>query len=164
MKKRKRLQGLAPIVDRNTKVLILGSFPGRMSLEKKEYYGNPRNHFWKIISQILDNPYTDVYSKKVNMLKAGGVGLWDVVRSCHRQGSSDNNISAARLNNFKKLLHKYPDIKAIFVNGKKAYGLFCAFCVDIKLPIECLPSTSPANAGQSYAYKKKKWRNIAAKI
>ena len=38
-----------PVVNENTKILILGTIPGIASLKNQEYYGNPRNHFWKII-------------------------------------------------------------------------------------------------------------------
>ena len=46
------LQGLAPIVSPNTRVLILGSFPGVRSLQLQQYYAHPQNQFWKLLQAI----------------------------------------------------------------------------------------------------------------
>ncbi len=46
------LRGLAPLDTPGARYLVLGSFPSAVSLEKSEYYGHPRNHFWLLMANI----------------------------------------------------------------------------------------------------------------
>ena len=87
-----RIFGLAPVVGDAPKVLILGSMPSVESLRKQEYYGNKRNHFWKIIFQLFDSHEQLEYEAKIAFLKEKNIALWDVLYSCHREGSLDSNI------------------------------------------------------------------------
>lgn len=156
-KKHQLKKGLAPIIDKDTKVLILGSFPGDDSLKLQEYYANPRNQFWRILSELLkekDLPRYQ-YSEKKGFLLKNGIGLWDVIASCQREGSSDNRIRNEKFNDFNELFQKYPKGIKVFCNGKKAYGLFSKNC-QAKVDFVCLPSSSPANA-VLFNQKKKKW-------
>lgn len=156
-KKHQIKKGLAPIIDKDTKVLILGSFPGNDSLKLQEYYANPRNQFWRILSELLkekDLPRYQ-YSEKKRFLLENGIGLWDVIASCQREGSSDNRIRNEKFNDFNELFQKYPKGIRVFCNGKKAYGLFSKN-YQAKLDFECLPSSSPAHT-VSFDEKKKKW-------
>src|SRR4029453_13419391 len=47
------LVGLPPLIDERSRVLVLGSFPSKQSLEKQEYYGNRQNHFWQIMGLLF---------------------------------------------------------------------------------------------------------------
>ena len=47
-----RLQGLAPLVTANTRLLVLGSFPGVRSLQWQQYYAHPQNHFWPVLHAL----------------------------------------------------------------------------------------------------------------
>ena len=80
-----------PVIDKNTKVLILGSIPSIKSLEINEYYGNPRNQFWKLISLVFGEEIQEVYTDKVRCLLKNRIGIWDVISSCYREGSLDSN-------------------------------------------------------------------------
>ena len=82
----------APIIDDKSKVLILGTMPGGKSLEKQQYYANPRNQFWKIIDNLFDETLPTDYEKKINFLKDKRIALWDVLKACSREGSLDANI------------------------------------------------------------------------
>lgn len=155
----KSLCELKPIVDDKTEVLILGSFPGRESLEKKEYYAHKQNQFWRIVLDLFgdigDKRSLMSYKEQIELLVKNKLGLWDVIESCSREGSSDSKITGEKLNDLKGLLRKHPNIKAIFLNGRKAEKLFWRNHIS-SVHIEYLPSTSPANT-VSYQDKKAKW-------
>ena len=135
-----------PIIDKQSTILILGSIPGVKSLEANEYYGNPRNHFWKIIYTLLNKELEQNYSQKVALLKRNGIALWDVISTCHRQGSLDTNIKAEKANDFHSLLKIYPGIKFIGFNGTKAFNTYKKM-IGLqslnKINYALLPSTSP---------------------
>jgi len=153
--KKNRLQCLPKIIDDRTRVLILGSFPGARSLEKKQYYAHELNQFWRILN-LSSYPYPQ---KKQKLLERG-IGLWDVIGSCERKGSSDSNIRAQELNDLKKLFKRYPKIRTVLLNGKKAANLFARSHLNINFKV--LPSTSPANAGMTLEKKRAAW-NLAIK-
>lgn len=140
----KRLKGLQPLVYKNTRVLILGSFPGRLSLQKKQYYANPANDFWKIMSLLFPEIPGD-YDGRILCLKRRKIGLWDVADSCLRPGSSDSAIRECRVNNIRLLLKKHPNIAAIYLNGSTAGRIFRSSFPDIagRFLVTVLPSSSP---------------------
>lgn len=144
-------RGLDPVISQDCRILILGSFPSDLSLQKSEYYANPRNDFWKIIEEILGIPLSLSYPERISRLNNKRVGLWDVVRSCSRSGSADSTIRNTCLNPICQLLEKYSDIRCLACNGRKAEtGLSAVFRANIALSrhvdIIYLPSTSPAHA------------------
>lgn len=87
-----KIKSFEPLVDKESKVLILGSMPGVMSLNKQQYYGNPRNHFWKIIYSLFNEVEDELYEQKKAFLLRKGIALWDVINNCYREGSLDSNI------------------------------------------------------------------------
>ncbi|ORA09539.1 DNA-deoxyinosine glycosylase [Mycobacterium asiaticum] len=144
------LQGLPPVVDADAGVLILGSFPSVRSLADGQYYANPRNAFWPIVTEVLGFDCTAPYSRRVAALQKSGVALWDVLHSCRRAGSADSAIDPKCLvvNDFGALFAEYPAITRVYFNGAKAADLFERL-VRITPPgftFTRLPSTSPANA------------------
>src|SRR5215475_7262409 len=77
------LEGLASIVDRLTRIVILGSFPGAASLAAQQYYGLPRNHFWPLLSALWGEDLVALdYPSRLDALRRHGVGLWDVYARC----------------------------------------------------------------------------------
>lgn len=154
---------LSPVIDESTYVLIVGSMPSRLSLEKQQYYGNPRNHFWGILSEILQVEMPDNYQKRIELLKAHHIGLWDTIRSCERKGSSDASIRNVIPNNFTELLKAYPNIRVILFNGGKAFSIFKKYMgLELLLPIDYakMPSTSPMPGKniKSFEGKVEEWR------
>ncbi|MBS7577129.1 MULTISPECIES: DNA-deoxyinosine glycosylase [unclassified Enterococcus] len=151
-------EGLQPIYNQSTEILILGSAPSQKSIEFQQYYGNPSNQFWKIIFQILaiDDPIT--YQKRIDTLLKQHIGLWDVYQRFERIGSLDVNFTSVELNHFDEILEKAP-IKKIITNGKRAYQeaqKINEFKYS-QLAIIPVPSTSGANNGKGLA-RMEAWR------
>lgn len=142
-------------------VLLLGTMPGAMSLALNEYYGHPRNHFWKLLAAIFNEPLPTDYQVKKEMLLRNNIAVWDVLQACERQGSLDSAIMKEVPNNFTAFLDEHPNVKLIAFNGQKAAAFFKKH-VGFKGQYDflILPSTSPANAGKSFEQKLKEWQAI----
>jgi hypoxanthine-DNA glycosylase len=156
------LQGLPPIIGGNPHLLILGNMPSVMSLAASEYYGNPRNAFWRITGELLgftpDAPYDD----RVAALRERGVAVWDVLRSCRRAGSLDSAVQRDSMvaNDFAALFGQWPGIGRVYFNGAAAEQNFRTLVqVDRPLTYRRLPSTSPAHT-MAFAAKLAAWREI----
>ncbi len=152
------LQGLAPIVSRTTRLVILGSFPSVASLEAQQYYAHPRNHFWPIVGTLLDEPLATMrYAARVDVLRARGLGVWDVYASCRRAGSLDAAIEDAQPNDLASLTRRAPRLVAIAHNGGES-ARSMRVTRALGLQVWRLPSTSPANASWSFERKLASWR------
>lgn len=131
----------SPVVDDESRILILGTFPGEDSLEKGEYYADSRNQLWDILGNALENPgiKNNSYAQKVQFLLQHNIALWDVLKCVTRDGSSDNAIIDYQCNDLLGFLLRYPSIEKILFNGGDAADLFrkCFF----KCP--CVSSASP---------------------
>ena len=141
------ITSFAPIVNSETKILILGTIPGVASLAKQEYYGHPRNHFWPILFELLNTmPVSNVFEDKVKTLQTHKIGLWDVLKNCQRQGSLDIHIKKPLENDFEGLLKQFPNINKIVFNGKESHKYFFKKFGQIQgITYYTMPSTSPAN-------------------
>ena len=149
----------APIVRPQTRVLIIGSMPSIKSLDLQQYYAHPRNQFWKLIFDLLENGRKPVdYTDKVNALLNHRIGLWDVFAACHREGSLDSHITRKQPNDFPALFHTYPAIKTLLFSGKTAYTYFLHTFGTLEKNCYSLPSTSPAMAQLSYLEKRAIWK------
>ena len=124
---------IKPYYNKDSKVLILGSFPSRKSREEGFYYAHPQNRFWKILSHIYNEEIT---------------ALFDVCASCEITGSSDASIKEVVPNDISKILQE-SRITHIILNGKTATRLYNKFMKNISIEVISLPSTSPANAAFS---------------
>ena len=138
--------GLPAIVDGKSKILILGSFPSPLSLQQQEYYGNPRNHFWTIMAELLREPLPTDYESKKRMLSKHRVALWDVLSSCYRKGAADARIEDPEINELESFVREHRQLKAVFFNGRAAEKIFKLHYEEFSLPCAYLPSTSPAHA------------------
>ena len=161
-----RICSFEPVAEKNAKVLILGSIPGRASLAAGQYYAHPQNAFWRIISDLLQFDPLSAYPAKVASLKSAGLALWDVLQSCTREGSLDAKIESGSEvpNNFQSFFEIHHQITHVFFNGAKAEE---SFNRRVLRQVDCgalnfqrLPSTSPANAAMSLARKTDMWRVI----
>lgn len=153
-----RLLGLPPVLARNTRCLVLGSFPGEASLAAQQYYGHPRNHFWPLLSAIWQVDLVAMpYRRRLAQVRRRGLGIWDVYASCRREGSLDTAIEAAELNDFASLLRRAPGVRLVLHNGGESARAARTF-ETLGLPTRRLPSTSPANASWSFERKLAAWR------
>jgi double-stranded uracil-DNA glycosylase len=164
-----RIQSFPPVICSEPKVLVLGSMPGRRSLEMHEYYAHPRNLFWLIMGEICKAGPDLPYPERLAVLQNTGIALWDVLQVCDRVGSLDGNIRTESevANDLPALLASYPSIQAIGFNGGKAWLAFRRLVQPVlnpndrkRLELVPLPSTSPANAGISFEEKLKRWGEI----
>lgn len=140
-----------PISNENTRILILGSLPGDKSLELAEYYGHPRNRFWKILSAITNKELPVTYAEKKEFLLKSGIGVWDVAHKATRNGSLDSAIKDEEPNDLDAFIANHKNLTVIGFNGKKAEVLFNKFFNrQSGLRYVSLPSSSPANAGINF--------------
>jgi TDG/mug DNA glycosylase family protein len=164
-----RIQSFPPVLCVEPKVLLLGSMPGRRSLEMRQYYAHPRNHFWTIMGRICKAGPELPYAERLAALQKTGIALWDVLKACERDGSLDGSIlkESEVPNDLSGILDNYPSIQAIGFNGGKAWVAFRRLVQPALNPrlhdhvnFIQLPSTSPANAGISFEEKLKRWQEI----
>lgn len=159
---------LAPISRRDATRLILGSLPGRRSLEMQQYYAHPQNAFWRIVEDIFETDSPLPYTRRAGILTAHRIALWDVLAAAERPGSLDSSIvhASASANDFRPFFRRHPDIRRVFFNGRKAEALYRRLVLPeleeefSAIRYELLPSTSPAHAGMTFAAKLSIWRTI----
>ena len=152
---------LRPLVYNSTRILILGTMPGDQSIAKQQYYGNKGNHFWKIIFTIFNESYSASYEDRKALLKKHKIGLWNVLASCVREGSSDSKIMNEEINDFVKFHIQYPNIQYVFFESKSAAKFYHKYTTPQKgISYHILPSTSGLNAGTSFIQKVEMWKVI----
>ncbi|WP_331693549.1 DNA-deoxyinosine glycosylase [Pandoraea sputorum] len=136
-----------PVVDAHTRVLILGSLPGEVSLAHQQYYAHPQNRFWHLVGEVLcESLPTLPYDARLDVLRAHGVGLWDVVAEARREGSLDSNIRLHAGSDLAGLISTLPSLRAVAFNGGTAarIGQRALAQGNVPLPVVLLPSSSPA--------------------
>lgn len=158
-----QLTGLAPICNANTRLLILGSFPGVRSLQLQQYYAHPQNQFWRILGMLwkVDLPALP-YAARCDIALQRGLGIWDIYAHCERQGSLDSAICNPTVNDLAALLTQCPHLLAIAHNGTESWKHH-KHTATLGVDIHKLPSTSPANASWSLERKYAAWRDVFSK-
>jgi hypoxanthine-DNA glycosylase len=154
------LHGLPPIIGDDARMLILGNMPSAMSLAARQYYVNPRNAFWRITGEIFGFDPGEPYDDRTAALRAHGVAVWDVLRSCRRAGSLDSAVEPDSMvpNNFQALFDQHPRIAHVLFNGAAAENNFNRLVrVVLDLGYRRLPSTSPAQT-MRHEDKLRAWR------
>ena len=163
------ISGFSAIADKNAKLLILGSMPSETSLQKQQYYGHQRNAFWSImLSLFFEQSNSEVlsYAQRKQLLIKNNIAVWDVLQSCHRQGSLDTAIKmeSIKTNNFHHFFQSHPAIKKVFFNGTKAEAIYIKHVLPTinkqfsHLEYCRLPSTSPAHATMTLKQKTAIWQ------
>ena len=143
-----KVHTIKPIYNANSKILILGSMPSVISTKENFYYANKNNRFWQIIN-ILFKVDLKTNNEKIEFLHKNNIAMWDVIKSCDIEKSSDASIKNVKTNDIKNLL-KNTNIKYIICIGNKSYQLYLKYLdKQINLPLIKLPSTSSANATYS---------------
>ena len=154
------LHPISPVYDRDSKILILGSFPSVKSREEGFFYGHAQNRFWKVTSAVLGCKTPQTVCEKREFLLANSIAVWDVIGSCDIVGSADSTIKNVTPNDIAMIL-EIAEIKQIFVNGKTAYRYYNEYIKDrVGREAVCLPSTSPANAAWTFERLVQSWSII----
>ena len=156
---------IEPVYFKDSKVLILGSIPSVKSRELGFYYAHPKNRFWKTLEVVFNEKIGDTKEEKIKFLKDHKIALFDVIKSCEINSSSDSSIKNAIPNDIASIL-KQTNIRTIFTTGKKSYELYMKYCYSsTKLEAIYLPSTSPANCPKDIEEKlKESYKLIKQKI
>ncbi|MFS0782658.1 DNA-deoxyinosine glycosylase [Bacillus sp. 1P06AnD] len=152
------INSMQPISAPDAKVLILGSMPGEISIQKQQYYGNGRNHFWPIVYSLFDEPLEEDYRLRVEFALRHRLALWDVIGSCRRKGSLDSSIREEVPNKLIPFIKQHPQLKLILFNGTKAFATFKKYFGNE--PVEgigymLMPSTSPTPGKYNKTYEEK---------
>jgi hypoxanthine-DNA glycosylase len=160
--------GFGPVARADARVLILGSLPGKVSLERRQYYAQPQNAYWRIMGELTGAGPDLPYKHRLRLLNENGIALWDVCAAGHRSGSLDSAIQLATVetNDFRGFLRAHPGIRLICFNGRKAKEIYDRKVLPTlpalfeRIRYEVLPSTSPAHAGMSFEQKLSRWRSV----
>ena len=160
-----RTLSFPPLLGDNPEILILGTLPGKKSLELNQYYGNPGNRFWAILAVIFNEDEPIEYEDKKAFLFRHHIALWDVAHSAIRPGSADVDISEEIINPIEDFLIEYPTIKVIGFNGKAAEEKFRSNISvnSSKIRIVPLKSSSPANCQYSFETMVADWNKLIDK-
>lgn len=149
-----------PLYDKDSKILVLGSFPSVKSREQLFFYGHPQNRFWKVTAAVFGDDVPKSIEDKKAFLHKNHIALWDVIASCDIEGSADSTIKNVVPNDLDAII-KNSKVKRIFVNGKTAEKYYNKYTKDkLGRAAVCLPSTSPANAAWSIERLVGAWRVI----
>lgn len=155
-------QSFAPIVNKNSNVLILGTMPSDRSQETGQYYANPSNKFWLLVSEKADLS-NQPYKAKYEYLLDHNIAIWDVLQEAERDGSSDGNIKNDKPNDFNLFFKQYPNIKHIFFNGTKAAMKFKRYFANLFISYDCMTlsssSSAPGKNVKSLSEKQRQWFN-----
>ena len=155
------LRGLPPVLGREVRVLVLGSFPGAASLAAGQYYAHPRNHFWPLLSAVTGVPLATLpYRRRLTALRGRGIGLWDAIVACRRQGSLDGAIRDAEPAQAARVRRAAPALALVCFNGQTAARALPAWR-DAGYATLALPSSSPAYT-RPFAEKLAAWQAIGA--
>jgi TDG/mug DNA glycosylase family protein len=148
-----------PVTRPDTRLLVLGSLPGAVSLAKQRYYAHPQNQFWRLIGGVIDRDLVPLpYEERLEALLDARVGLWDTVAAATREGSLDADIRLHEASDLAALAATLPVLRAIGFNGgasarigrKQLVGIHGIVLID-------LPSSSSAYASLSFERKKEAW-------
>lgn len=161
-------KGFPPIAGTHARVLILGSLPGQVSLQRQQYYALPQNAFWKIMGRLFNAGPELSYAERGKRLVQNGIALWDVCAAAQRPGSLDAAIVHASVvpNDLGAFIETHPEVGLICFNGGKAADLYRRLVLP-GLPAtarairtETLPSTSPAHAAMTFEEKLTRWAAV----
>lgn len=160
---------IQPVYDRNSKILILGSFPSVKSREGGFFYHHPQNRFWKVLSALANDTLPTTIEEKKKFLLSHGIAVYDVIASCDIVGSSDSSIANVVPSDIKTIIEK-TGISKIYLNGNKAFELYEKYqkkeleAEGIQVEAIKLPSTSPANASNSLEKLIEQWSVMKKEI
>lgn len=151
---------IQPVFNKDSKILILGTFPSVKSREGQFFYHHPQNRFWKVLAAVCKTDVPSSIEEKTQFLLENKIAVWDVIQSCEINQSSDSSIKNVVPNDLSVIL-EHSKVERIFANGNKSYELYNRYCLlEVGRDIIKLPSTSPANAAFSLERLIEAWKVI----
>lgn len=155
---RGQTHNIPPLYGKNSRSLILGSFPSVASRAERFFYAHPQNRFWKVLSAVFSAPLPATIDEKKRLILTNGLALFDVIASCTIAGSADSSVTDVVPNDLTPIL-RTGSIERVFVNGKTAEKYYLKYLAEkTGMPCVCLPSTSAANASYSLEKLIAAWR------
>ena len=154
-----KVYGFEPVYDKDSKLLILGSFPSVKSRKTDFYYGNKQNRFWKTVCSFFGEDIPETREGKIEFLRRRNIALWDIVTECEIEGSKDSTIKNFKIADLEKVLQN-SEISFIILNGSTAFEIFYKNYGGTDIEFKKLPSTSPANP----TFKSEEWFNVLRRI
>ncbi len=153
-----------PVTRPDTRLLVLGSLPGAVSLERQQYYAHKQNQFWRLIGAVIERDLVDLpYERRLEALLAAHVGLWDTVAAATRAGSLDADIRLHEASDLAALASTLPELRAIAFNGGTSARIGRRQLAGTEgFALIDLPSSSPAYASLPFARKRDAWRALRA--
>jgi TDG/mug DNA glycosylase family protein len=153
-----------PVTRSDTRVLVLGSLPGAVSLAEQRYYAHPQNLFWRLIGAVIDRDLVPLsYEARLEALLDAGIGLWDTVAAATREGSLDADIRLHEASDLAALVGALPELRAIGFNGGTSARIGRRQLAGVEgIALIDLPSSSPAYASMSFERKREAWHALAA--
>jgi hypoxanthine-DNA glycosylase len=119
-----RKHAFPAIVDSRTRVAVVGSLPGERSLAAQQYYAHPQNQFWQLIGEVIEKDLTPLdYHARLTALLDARIGLWDVVATARRTGSTDAAIRDHQARDLTAFIRDLPSLRAIGFNGGTAHAI-----------------------------------------
>lgn len=159
-----RTVGLAPVSDSESEILVLGTLPGKVSLQTQQYYANRVNQFWSIIASLFNDILPVSYEDRLLLLKKHHIALWDVLKSAKRDSSLDSDIENPVANDILGFISGHPRLRVIGLNGGSASDYFETFIGSSRLSknirVISLPSTSASNTHLNLENKINIWKSI----
>ena len=151
-------------IDKDSEILVLGSFPSVKSREVMFYYGHPQNRFFLVLGRLFNEVAPITVEERKTFLKRHKIALYDVIEECDIEGSADSTIKNVIPVDICNILGKFPNIKIIGITGNTARYYFDKYLISkIKnTKIVYLPSTSPANARMNIDKLVKEYKNLIA--
>ena len=156
-------RSFAPVVDNETRVLVLGSLPGEVSLAQGQYYAHRQNRFWHLVGDVMGEDLPAMgYAERLETLLAHRIGLWDVVAQARREGSLDSRIRDHAMNDVAALVATLPNLAVVAFNGATAAKIGMQALAESRVSLDLikLPSSSPAYAAVPYAEKLRAWEAL----
>ena len=159
MREIKQEKSFNPIIFKDAKTLILGSYPSIQSFEKSFYYAHPRNQFWKLLSALTGYPINND-DQKIWLLKEAKLALWDMVQHCERENSLDSSLEEIEVNNIAEFLEEHPSIEKVAFTGRLSEKLFKTHFDYLEIETVYLPSPSSAYAKMSFEQKLENYKYL----
>jgi len=153
-----------PVTRPDTRLLVLGSLPGAVSLARQRYYAHPQNLFWRLIGAVIERDLVSLdYEARLAALLEAGIGLWDTVAAATREGSLDADIRLEEASDLAGLAATLPELRAVGFNGATSARIGRKQLADVAgLALVDLPSSSPAYASLAFERKLEAWLALRA--